>query len=69
MKGKMKRAVGWLTGDRRVEAKGVVEAERAHPPNPDELAEAEGAVRKDHGDISRDAEGPKDDPPGSLADR
>ena len=69
MKGKIKRAAGWLTGDRWVEAEGAVEAERGHPPDPDELAEVEDEVRKDHGDISRDAGGPKDDPPGSLADR
>jgi len=50
-KGRVKEAVGWATGDRRVEAQGLVEAEQGHHPDDAELSEAEHDVRAAHGDI------------------
>ena len=50
-KGRVKEAVGWATGDRRVEAEGLVEAEHGHHPDDAELSEAEHDVRAAHGDI------------------
>ena len=50
-KGKVEEAAGWAAGDRRVEAKGKVEAEDGHQPAGEELEEAEDEVREEHGDI------------------
>ena len=52
IKGRVKEAAGWATGDRHVEAEGLVEAETGHEPDRDELRAAEHAVRVAHGDIS-----------------
>ncbi len=51
-KGRVKQVVGWVTGDRRVEAEGLVEAETGHPPDPEEAEEAELEVRVAHGDVA-----------------
>ncbi|HET9444018.1 MAG TPA: hypothetical protein VFO65_11885 [Acidimicrobiales bacterium] len=53
--GGVKEAVGWATGDRRVEAEGEVEMEEAAVDDPagvEDVEEAEERVRRDHGDIS-----------------
>jgi uncharacterized protein YjbJ (UPF0337 family) len=54
IKGRVKEATGWATGDRRVEAEGLVEAETGHEPDQDELRRAEHAVRVAHGDVVDD---------------
>jgi uncharacterized protein YjbJ (UPF0337 family) len=51
VKGKVREKAGWLAGDREVEAKGKVEAEKGHEPSPDEQEEAKGEVRSEHGDV------------------
>jgi uncharacterized protein YjbJ (UPF0337 family) len=51
VKGKVKKKAGWLAGDREVEAKGRVEAEKGHEPTPAEEQEEEAVVRAEHGDI------------------
>ena len=51
-KGKLKEALGNVTGDRRVEAVGRVEATKGHEPDDREEREAEQEVRRDHGDIA-----------------
>lgn len=43
--GKIKRAVGWATGDREVEAAGEAEAELGRPPTDDEVAEVHSEVK------------------------
>jgi len=50
--GKVKEVVGWATGDRRVEAEGVVEAQTGHAPDEGEADEAEHEVRVAHGDVA-----------------
>jgi uncharacterized protein YjbJ (UPF0337 family) len=50
VKGKVEEAVGWATGDRRVEAKGKVEEETGDTPDEETLEQAEDEVRADHGD-------------------
>ena len=52
--GRVKEVIGWATGDRRVEAEGLVEAERGHHPDDRELSDAEHAVRAAHADIDDD---------------
>ena len=49
--GRVKTIVGWLTGDRRVEAEGRVEADTGHHPAPEEVRTAKHDVRADHGDL------------------
>jgi uncharacterized protein YjbJ (UPF0337 family) len=55
--GKVKAALGWMTGDRRVEAEGRAEEDAADPAKPTDAAteevvdEREREVRKEHGDI------------------
>ncbi|HZQ87016.1 MAG TPA: CsbD family protein [Acidimicrobiales bacterium] len=51
VKGKVKEKAGWLAGDREVEAKGKVEAEKGDEPTRTEHEEAKDEVRADHGDI------------------
>ena len=67
---KVKEAIGWATGDRKVEAEGRVEAEVADPANPrsevtdqDVGAETD-AVREEHGEfnVDRAKERPADRP-------
>ena len=59
-KGKVKEAVGWATGDRRVEAEGRVEAAEGDPDDEQQVEAAEKQVRIDEGDIvepeSRDSQ-------------
>lgn len=50
-KGKLKEAVGNITGDRHVEAVGQIEATTGHEPDDREERDAEFKVRRDHGDI------------------
>ena len=58
---KAKEAIGWVTGDRKVEAEGRVEAEVADSSNPrseatDEAVEEElVTVREEHGEFHRDS--------------
>jgi uncharacterized protein YjbJ (UPF0337 family) len=52
-KGRVKREVGEATGDRRVEAKGTVEARTGTEPDDEGLGRAEQAVRRKHRDTSR----------------
>ena len=53
-KGKVKEAVGWITGDREVEAEGRAERKAADPDDPTTevddatVAEAEREVRHEH---------------------
>ena len=49
--GRVKTIVGWLTGDRRVEAEGIVEADTGHYSAPEEVRTAKHDVRVDHGDL------------------
>ena len=49
--GRVKAIVGWLTGDRRVEAEGIVEAETGHHPTSEEVRTARHDVRAGHGDL------------------
>lgn len=49
--GKIKEAVGWATGDRKVEAEGRVDATEDEAPEEVEAATEE--VREEHGDIQR----------------
>jgi uncharacterized protein YjbJ (UPF0337 family) len=51
VKGKVKEKAGWLAGDREVEAKGKVEAEKGKEPTEREQREATDEVRADHDDI------------------
>lgn len=50
-KGRLKEALGYVTGDRHVEAVGRVEASTGHEPDEREEHEAVQEVRRDHGDI------------------
>ncbi len=50
-KGKLKKAVGNITGDRHVEAVGWIEATTGHEPDDREERYAEFKIRRDHGDI------------------
>ena len=52
-KGRVKREIGEATGDRRVEAKGAVEAGTGGKPDDATLGNAEHVVRRKHGDIPR----------------
>ena len=51
VKGRVEEAVGWATGDRRVEAKGKVEEETGESPGDDTVEDVEDDVREDHGDV------------------
>ena len=51
VKGKVKEKAGWLAGDREVEAKGKVEAQKGDEPTDRERREAVDEVRADHDDI------------------
>lgn len=51
LKGRVKREVGEATGDRHVEAEGVVEARSGEEPDESTLARAEQDVRRKHGDV------------------
>jgi uncharacterized protein YjbJ (UPF0337 family) len=51
VKGKVEEAVGWATGDRRVEAKGKVEEETGESPDEETVEDVEDDVREDHGDV------------------
>lgn len=68
--GKVKKALGWATADRRAEAEGAIEeldaaedtSSETAEVEPDEvLDEAELHVRNDHGDLAPHAE-PDDQP-------
>ena len=54
--GKVEEALGWATGDRRVEAEGHVRHQKAAsegtdaPVRPDEVTDEEQRVRRSHGD-------------------
>jgi len=50
-KGRLKRALGWLTGDRHVEAIGIAEAERGEEPDTPTLQEAEHRVHERYGEV------------------
>ena len=50
VKGKVEEAVGWATGDRRVEAKGKAEEETGETPDDATLEDVEDEVREAHGD-------------------
>lgn len=50
-KGKIKEAVGFVTGDRTVEAEGAAEAESGHKPTDAEREEKKDEVRAEHGDF------------------
>jgi len=52
-KGKIKRALGWATGDRQVEAEGAVEAATGREPNERERKVVEHIIRDRHNDFSR----------------
>jgi uncharacterized protein YjbJ (UPF0337 family) len=50
-KGSAKKGVGWLTGDRQVEAEGRVEEQTGEPPNDDAVVEdVKEQVKAAHGD-------------------
>jgi uncharacterized protein YjbJ (UPF0337 family) len=49
-KGKIKETVGWVTGDREVQAKGRVESAGGDSSNDAEVEQAEQDVRRDEGD-------------------
>lgn len=59
--GKIKEVLGWLTGDRRVEAKGRVEQKAADPGakvedvSEEAVDEEQQDVRVEHGDIDPEA--------------
>jgi uncharacterized protein YjbJ (UPF0337 family) len=54
IKGKAEQVVGDATGDRRVEAEGVLESRLGHKPAADEVSRAEHDMRAAHGDIADD---------------
>jgi len=49
--GTLNRLIGWVTGDRRAEAKGKVQEDTGHKPDEREADEAETEVRAEHGDF------------------
>lgn len=51
-KGAAREAVGWVTGDRQVEAEGRLERERGEVPDDERtVADAESQVKREHGDL------------------
>lgn len=50
-KGRIEEAVGWATGDRRVEAEGRATREEGSEPSDPEVESVEDEVRADHGDV------------------
>lgn len=49
-KGLVKRFLGWLTADRRVEAEGRAEAQLRRPPRPAAVERSEEQVKRDYGE-------------------
>jgi uncharacterized protein YjbJ (UPF0337 family) len=60
LKGSVKRALGWLTADRRVEAEGQAEERLAAPPTDEQADREEHRVKRDYGETM--------DAPGSPAE-
>jgi uncharacterized protein YjbJ (UPF0337 family) len=50
MKGRLKRSLGWLTADRRVEAAGEAEARMERLPDESEIQRAEHLVKHRYGE-------------------
>lgn len=50
LKGRIKRRMGWLTADRRVEAEGEAEAEVGDDPGEAAVAEKEHEVKRRYGE-------------------
>jgi uncharacterized protein YjbJ (UPF0337 family) len=50
LKGAVKRALGWLTADRRVEAEGAAEEKLAAPPTEAQADREEHRVKRDYGE-------------------
>jgi uncharacterized protein YjbJ (UPF0337 family) len=50
VKGRVKRALGWFTGDRHVEAAGAAEASRKRPTGDREIERAEEQVKARYGE-------------------
>jgi hypothetical protein len=46
----VKRFLGWLTADRRVEAEGRAEAQLRRPPQPGAVERAQEQVKRDYGE-------------------
>jgi hypothetical protein len=50
VKGLLKRRMGWLTADRRVEAEGAAEEQLERPPGEEAVARKEHEVKRDYGE-------------------
>ena len=50
LKGAVKRTLGWLTADRRVEAEGAAEEKMAEPPTEAEADREEHRVKRAYGE-------------------
>jgi uncharacterized protein YjbJ (UPF0337 family) len=50
IKGQLKRRMGWLTADRRVEAEGAAEEEQERAPAERSVARKEHEVKRDYGE-------------------
>ncbi|MGI8661843.1 MAG: CsbD family protein [Acidimicrobiales bacterium] len=58
VKGKAKQALGWLTGDRKVEAQGRAEQEQHGEPTEQHVADKTEAVRKQYGETPDTSDNP-----------
>jgi uncharacterized protein YjbJ (UPF0337 family) len=59
-KGKAKEKLGWLTGDRTVEAEGRAEQETDDEPGEERVAEKTEEVRKQYGETTDGSDAPDD---------
>ena len=59
-KSKAKEKLGWLTGDRAVEAEGLAEQETDGEPSAERVATKTKAVRKQYGETPDGADAPDD---------
>jgi uncharacterized protein YjbJ (UPF0337 family) len=50
VKGKVKEAVGWATGDRDVEAKGRAEQDSGGAPSPESVDDKKQELREEYGE-------------------
>ena len=61
-KGRIKRFLGWMTGDRRVEAEGVAEEHLGTSPSEDEAERTEHLIKKHEYGETADAPAPRNRP-------
>jgi len=66
VKGKVKRVVGWATGDREVEAQGEAEELLRRPPTDTDVAQVTSVVKARYGESSDTADDPLRDPETSV---